>query len=137
MLLRFGHGTDLYLNHSVADCYSKFECLSYRVGKNVIQTDINTWSYVVSSVGDKDKMLHQIRRIGGQFGAIEGAIEQDSGCSYILQAIATTRGSLDSLLLKVIEEYVRLNVIEQGQGGDLERVKPAEEVIKLVQTYLR
>jgi DNA-binding FrmR family transcriptional regulator len=91
----------------------------------------------VSSICNKDKLLSQIRRIGGQFGSIEGAIEQDGGAGYILQSIAAARGSLDSLLLKVIEEHVRVNVIEETPAGDLEWAKSAEDVVKLVQMYLR
>jgi DNA-binding FrmR family transcriptional regulator len=91
----------------------------------------------VFAICDKDKLLHQIRRIGGQFGAIEGAIEQEGGCSYILQSIAAARGSLDSLLLKVIDEHIRVNVMEQTRAGDPERARSAEDVVKLVQMYLR
>jgi DNA-binding FrmR family transcriptional regulator len=94
-------------------------------------------SDVVSSIGDKENQLHQIRHIVGQFGAIEVAIEGQSGGCKLLEAIAAARGSLDRLLLKVIEEHVRVNVIQPARVDDPKRVKPAEELVELVQEYLR
>jgi DNA-binding FrmR family transcriptional regulator len=90
----------------------------------------------VSSFGDKENQLHQIRHIRGQFGAIEVALEREIGGRNLLQAIAAARGSLDRLLLNVIEEHVRVNVIQPARVRDPARVKPAEELVKLVQGYL-
>jgi DNA-binding FrmR family transcriptional regulator len=91
----------------------------------------------VSSIDDKENQLHQIRHIKGQFRTIEVAIEQESAGFILLQAIAAARGSLDRLLLNVIEEHVRVNVIQPARVGDPMRVKPAEELVELVQEYLR
>jgi FrmR/RcnR family transcriptional regulator, repressor of frmRAB operon len=91
----------------------------------------------VHSICNKDILLGQIRWIGGQFATIEGSIKDDLSCSYILQIIAAARGSLDSLLLKVVDEHIRLNVIGLAHADDSERVKPAKEVLKLMQTYLK
>jgi DNA-binding FrmR family transcriptional regulator len=91
----------------------------------------------VFSIGDKENQLHQIRHIIGQFGAIEEEIEHENGGCNLLQAIAAARSSLDRLLLNVVEEHIRINVIQPARVDDPERVKPAEQLVELVQEYLR
>lgn len=90
----------------------------------------------MSSTGDKENQLNQIRHIRGQFGAIEVAIEHEVWDCNLLQAVAAARGSLDRLLLNVVEEHVRVNMIQPSRVHDPARVKPAEELVKLVQRYL-
>jgi DNA-binding FrmR family transcriptional regulator len=91
----------------------------------------------VFSIGDRENQLHQIRHIRGQFGAIEKQIEHGGGGCNVLRAIAAARSSLDRLLLNVVEEHIRINVIQPARVDDLESVKPAEELVELVQEYLR
>jgi FrmR/RcnR family transcriptional regulator, repressor of rcnA expression len=73
-----------------------------------------------SSIADKDKMIHRIRCIAGQLVVVESAVDQEKNCVFLMQALAAARGSLDGILLKVIEEHVRHNLIgsttDQGEG---------------------
>ncbi len=86
---------------------------------------------------DKDKLLIRVRRIRGQVEAIERALEGDHDCSGVLQLIAACRGALNGLMAEVMEGHVRFHVLAPGHGKDSAEAKAAEELIGVVQAYLK
>ncbi|MCR6553657.1 metal/formaldehyde-sensitive transcriptional repressor, partial [Aeromonas sp. CPF2-S1] len=54
------------------------------------------------TVHDKKKLLARVRRIKGQTGALESALEQETDCAAILQQIAAIRGAVNGLMLEVL-----------------------------------
>jgi DNA-binding FrmR family transcriptional regulator len=84
---------------------------------------------------EKLKLLNRVRRVRGQIEAVERAIEEERGCANVLHLIVAARGAMSSLMTEVIEDHIRLHVIEPVKGT--ERSRGAEELIEAVQAYLK
>jgi len=81
------------------------------------------------------KLLNRVRRIRGQVEAIERALEDEKGCTTVLHMIVAARGAMSSLMSEVIEDHIRLHVVDPDKGA--ERSRGAEELIDAVQAYLK
>ena len=84
---------------------------------------------------EKLKLLNRIRRVRGQVEAVERAIEEEQGCANVLHLIVAARGALSGLMSEVIEDHIRLHVVDPSR--DSERSRGAEELIEAVQAYLK
>jgi FrmR/RcnR family transcriptional regulator, repressor of rcnA expression len=86
---------------------------------------------------EKNKLLNRVRRIRGQIEAVERALEQEIGCADVLQLIAGARGAINGLMLEVMEDHIRMHVVDSGQESETERAHAAEELIDVVRSYLK
>jgi FrmR/RcnR family transcriptional regulator, repressor of rcnA expression len=84
---------------------------------------------------EKLKLLNRVKRVRGQIEAVERAIEEEKGCSTVLHLIVAARGAMNSLMTEVIEDHIRLHVVDPVR--DAERSRGAEELIEAVQAYLK
>jgi DNA-binding FrmR family transcriptional regulator len=84
---------------------------------------------------EKAKLLNRVRRIRGQVEAIERALENEEGCATVLHLITAARGAINGLMAEVIEDHIRLHVVEPAK--DAVRARGAEELIEAVQSYLK
>jgi FrmR/RcnR family transcriptional regulator, repressor of rcnA expression len=84
---------------------------------------------------EKAKLLNRVRRVRGQIEAVERALEDEEGCAAVLHLIVAARGALSSLMTEVIEDHIRLHVVDPVK--DAERTRGAEELIEAVQAYLK
>jgi DNA-binding FrmR family transcriptional regulator len=84
---------------------------------------------------EKLQLLNRIRRVRGQVEAVERAIEEEQGCATVLHLIVAARGALSGLMSEVIEDHIRLHVVDPAR--DSERSRGAEELIEAVQAYLK
>ena len=84
---------------------------------------------------EKAKLMNRIRRVRGQLEAVERAIEGEEGCATVLHLIVAARGAINGLMSEVIEDHIRLHVIDPPK--DAERKRGAEELIEAVQAYLK
>jgi len=84
---------------------------------------------------EKLKLLNRVRRVRGQVEAVERALEQEQGCATVLHLIVAARGALNSLMAEVIEDHIRLNVLDPAKGAA--RTRGADELIEAVQAYLK
>ena len=84
---------------------------------------------------EKLKLLNRVRRIRGQVEALERAIEEEKGCANVLHMIVAARGAMSSLMSEVIEDHIRLHVVDPAK--EPERSSGAEELIEAVQAYLK
>jgi DNA-binding FrmR family transcriptional regulator len=84
---------------------------------------------------EKLKLLNRVRRVRGQIEAVERAISDDQGCASVLHLIVAARGGLSGLMTEVIEDHIRLHVVDPTR--DAERSRGAEELIEAVQAYLK
>jgi DNA-binding FrmR family transcriptional regulator len=82
----------------------------------------------------KTKLLNRVRRIRGQVEAIERALEQEIGCADVMQLIAAARGAMGGLMAEVMEDHVRLHVMEEPASA---RAQAVEELIDVVRSYLK
>jgi FrmR/RcnR family transcriptional regulator, repressor of frmRAB operon len=92
---------------------------------------------VLDTTREKTKMIHRVRRIRGQVEAIERALEQELSCSDMLRLIASARGAIGGLMAEVLEDYIRTQVVDPLQELDSAHVLAAEELIEVVQCYLK
>jgi len=90
---------------------------------------------VSHTIQEKKKLLNRVRRVGGQIEAIERALQEEKGCAAVLHLIVAARGAINGLMSEVIEDHIRLHVIDPAKSAERER--GAEELIEAVQSYLR
>ncbi len=86
---------------------------------------------------DKIKLLNRARRIRGQVEAVERALEQEIGCSDVLQLITSVRGAINGLMAEVLEDHIRAGVVDPLREPDAERALAVEELINVVHSYLK
>jgi DNA-binding FrmR family transcriptional regulator len=67
--------------------------------------------------------------------AITDRLEEEQGCAAVLHLITAARGALNSLMTEVIEDHIRLHLVDTAR--DTARARGAEELIEAVQSYLR
>jgi len=93
--------------------------------------------YVSHTAREKTKLLNRVRRIRGQIEAVERALEQEIGCADVLQLIAGARGAINGLMLEIMEDHIRMHVVEPALDGGDHRTQAAEELIDVVRSYLK
>jgi DNA-binding FrmR family transcriptional regulator len=86
---------------------------------------------------DKEKLLNRVRRIKGQISAIEKALDEDQECSKVLQTIAACRGAMNGLMAEVMEGHVRHHVLDPKGKPTSGQEEAAEELIDIVNRYLK
>lgn len=89
------------------------------------------------TIKEKNKLLNRVRRILGQIEALERALEEEKGCSDVLHLAVAARGALNSLVAEVIEDHIRVHVVDPSRERNSARSRGAEELIDIVQAYLK
>jgi DNA-binding FrmR family transcriptional regulator len=89
------------------------------------------------TIREKSKLLNRVRRIRGQIEAVERALEQEIGCTDVMQLIAATRGAVNGLMAEVIEDHIRSHVVDPDRKPDFEQAQAAKELIDVVRAYLK
>jgi DNA-binding FrmR family transcriptional regulator len=84
---------------------------------------------------EKLKLQHRLKKIRGQFDAIERALSDEEECAGILMQLAAVRGGINGLMAEVLEDHIRLHLADKegkGVAPDL-----AEDLVELVRSYLK
>ncbi len=89
------------------------------------------------TVKNKEKVLARVRRLRGQVEAVERALVQEKGCAAVLQLVVAARGAMNSLMAEVIEDHIRLHVVDPSRERNDQKAKGAAELIEVIQSYLR
>ena len=89
------------------------------------------------TIREKTKLLNRVRRIRGQVEAVERALESEAGCADVLQLIASVRGAVSGLMGEVMEDHIRLHVVDPRRERDPKRARGAGELIDVVRAYLK
>ena len=85
---------------------------------------------------EKQKLLFRVRRIRGQFAAVERALDAGDECSDILMLLAAIRGGVNGLMAEILEDHIRLHMMNPDRkGGSPEEL--GEDLIGLVRAYLK
>jgi FrmR/RcnR family transcriptional regulator, repressor of frmRAB operon len=82
-------------------------------------------------------LLNRVSRLRGQIEAIERALERKAECAEVLQLISSARGAINGLMAELLEEHIRLRVINLPHDSKGDRARGAEELIDLVRAYLK
>jgi DNA-binding FrmR family transcriptional regulator len=83
---------------------------------------------------EKAKLLKRLNRIRGQVEAMRRALETDARLSAVLQQATACRGALDGFIAEVIEDHIRLHLVDADDKAAVESA--AEELIGIVHSYL-
>jgi DNA-binding FrmR family transcriptional regulator len=89
------------------------------------------------TIREKTKLLNRVRRIRGQVEAVERALEQELGCADVLHLVAGVRGAINGLMAEVMEDHIRLHVVDPARERNSERAERAQELIEVVHAYLK
>ncbi len=89
------------------------------------------------TIRDKEKLLNRVRRVRGQIEAVERALEAEKGCAEVLHLVVAVRGAMNSLMAEIIEGHIRTHVVDPARERDPIRAQGAEELIEVIQTYLK
>jgi DNA-binding FrmR family transcriptional regulator len=83
---------------------------------------------------NKSKLLARVRRLAGQVGAIERALESDSGCAAVLQQAAAVRGAVNGFIDELVEDHLREHVAHPDLSP-ADRAAGADELIAVIRRY--
>ena len=89
------------------------------------------------TIKEKAKLLNRVRRVQGQIQALERAVETEKGCTEVLHLVVAARGAMNSLMAEIIEDHIREHVVDPVRERNSERARGAEELIEVVQAYLK
>ena len=89
------------------------------------------------TIREKAKLIARVRRIRGQVEALERALEGETGCADVLQLIASVRGATNGLMAEVMEDHIRMHVVDPDRDANPDRARGAEELIEVMRTYLK
>jgi DNA-binding FrmR family transcriptional regulator len=89
------------------------------------------------TIHEKKKLLARVRRIRGQVEGLERSLEAEKGCAEILHQIAATRGAINGLMTKVLEEHIRTHIADPAITSDAERTQGADELIDVLRSYMK
>ena len=92
---------------------------------------------VSHTVREQTKLQNRVRRIRGQIEAVERALEQEIGCSDVLQLIAGARGAINGLMGEVLEDHIRTHVFDPQQEPGTGRAYATEELLEVIRSYLK
>jgi DNA-binding FrmR family transcriptional regulator len=85
---------------------------------------------------EKQKLLFRIKRLRGQFAAVERALTSGDECADILMLLAAIRGGVNGLMAEILEDHIRLHIINPDH--ELESPEElGEDLIALVRAYLK
>jgi DNA-binding FrmR family transcriptional regulator len=85
---------------------------------------------------EKQKLLFRIKRIRGQFAAMERALDSGDECADILMLLAAIRGGVNGLMAEILEDHVRLHIMTP-EKSDESPEELAEDLISLIRAYLK
>ena len=85
---------------------------------------------------EKQKLLFRIKRLRGQFAAVERALTSGDECADILMLLAAIRGGVNGLMAEILEDHIRLHITHPERGPDSPE-ELTEDLISLVRAYLK
>lgn len=88
------------------------------------------------TIREKTRLINRVRRVQGQVEAIARALAEERGCTAVLHLVVAARGAMNGLMAEVLEDHIRLHVADPALDSS-ERAAGAEELIEVVQSYLR
>ncbi|AEI37988.1 MAG: metal/formaldehyde-sensitive transcriptional repressor [Zymomonas mobilis subsp. pomaceae] len=84
----------------------------------------------------KKKLLTRVRRIKGQTEALEKALENETGCSAILQQISAIRGAVNGLMVEVLNGHITDHLGNENTTIE-QKKEDIEQITEILQSYLR
>jgi DNA-binding FrmR family transcriptional regulator len=89
------------------------------------------------TITEKHKLLARVRRIRGQVEAVERAIRSEAGCDVVMHLIAGVRGATAGLMASVLEDHVRMHLVDADRKRSAAGSGAAEQLVDAVHAYLK
>jgi len=89
-----------------------------------------------SATNSRKKLLNRVRRIRGQIDSIERAIADNQEDATTLQTLAACRGAIAGLMTEIVEERVRLHLVDPGRDP-ANQARILQDVHEIFRTYLK
>ena len=89
------------------------------------------------AVTEKQKLLNRIRRLRGQIEGIERSLEADAGCTQLMQQLTAARGAINGLMAEVVEDHIRLHMIDPARMQTEAEAEAAEELVSVLHSYIK
>jgi len=89
------------------------------------------------AITEKQKLLNRTRRLRGQIEALERALAADAGCAEIMQLLTASRGAINALMAEVVEDHIRLHMIEPDRAPTAREAEAGEELIAVLHSYIK
>ena len=86
---------------------------------------------------EKQKLLYRIKRLRGQFAAVERALTAGDECADILMLLAAIRGGVNGLMAEILEDNIRLHMMDPNSKEVESPEELGEDLIGLVRAYLK
>lgn len=90
----------------------------------------------MSHVSSDPELVARVRRIAGQVGAMERALQNGAGCSEVLHLAAAVRGAVNGLMDEIIARHLAEHVARPGLD-DAERETGAAELLAVIRRYAK
>jgi DNA-binding FrmR family transcriptional regulator len=85
---------------------------------------------------EKKKLLFRIKRIRGQFAAVERVLTAGDQCADIRMLLATIRGGVNGLMAEILEDHIRLHMMNPDHKTESPE-ELGEDLIGLVRADLK
>ncbi len=85
------------------------------------------------TIENKKPLLSRVRRIQGQLGSLEKALDGGTECAAILQQIAAVRGAVNGLMSEVLEGHLRTHLVPVHDGEEAE----IDNLIRVIRSYMK
>jgi len=89
------------------------------------------------TVQDKQKLLNRVRRLRGQVDAIERALEEEQGCTDVMQLLTAARGAINGIMAEVVEDHIHMHMIDENRKPSRSESAAADELIDVLRSYIR
>jgi DNA-binding FrmR family transcriptional regulator len=89
------------------------------------------------TIREKTKLLNRVRRIRGQIEAVERALEAEKSCADVMHLVAAARGAMNGFMAEIVEDHIRMHVLEPEDHPESARAQAAEELIDVFHSYIK
>ena len=79
-------------------------------------------------------LIARVRRIGGQVGAVERALQKGSPCTEVLHLVAAVRGAVNGLLDEIIADHLHEHVAAPNLDDET-RAAGAADLLAVIRRY--
>jgi DNA-binding FrmR family transcriptional regulator len=97
---------------------------------------IQSAKQLMTSDEERRKLLHRLRRVGGQVDAVAARmIEEEAACGDIVMQISAATGALSKIALLLLIEHVRETLNDATASDAEQREAVLEDLINLFAKY--
>ena len=85
----------------------------------------------------RQKLQARVRRIRGQVGAMEHALETEAGGAEVLHLIARMRTDIARLMAEVVEHHIGTHLVDAETHPDALDADGVEDLLEVVHAFLK